>query len=226
MKFVSPFDPLTFWAQGPWMFFNIGVRFMQTWQDECFSRLRLTSELPKMAPKTVPVVRPPVAAGSEIQQLNAEIAARQGRETPLLGCLQGVQVVGGPAPVDEVRSPAVPVAKPAVAKAVVAKASKVAAVKAPAAKAAKAPEATKPAVAKKAMPPVVEAAPVPEVVAVPEVAPAPAASSVTSMLAMQAKSLAKAVHSSPRQPAAPAKSAAKAAAKPAGKAKPAGSKKA
>ncbi|HET6720378.1 MAG TPA: hypothetical protein VFH22_12060 [Rhodocyclaceae bacterium] len=41
MKFVSPFEPLSFWAQGPWVFFNMGLKFMQTWQDECFSRLSL-----------------------------------------------------------------------------------------------------------------------------------------------------------------------------------------
>lgn len=95
MKFVSPFEPLNFWAQGPWVFFNMGLKFMQTWQDECFSRLSLV----------VPAAGKPLARNGvkpeqtlcEIQLLNKEIAARQGRQMPLLGCLQGVQVVGGPA---------------------------------------------------------------------------------------------------------------------------------
>lgn len=94
MKFVSPFEPLSFWAQGPWVFFNMGLKFMQTWQDECFSRLSLV----------VPAVGKPLARNGakpeptlcEIQLLKNEIAATQGRQMPLLGCLQGVQVVGGP----------------------------------------------------------------------------------------------------------------------------------
>ena len=71
MKAELPFAPINFWSQGPWMFFNLGLKFMQTWQNECFSRLRLISSAPKAATRTV-------------------------REMPRLGCLQNVEVVGGP----------------------------------------------------------------------------------------------------------------------------------
>lgn len=95
MKFESPFEPLSFWAQGPWVFFNMGLKFMQTWQDECFSRLSLV--VPAAGkPLTRNGVKPEPTLG-EIQLLNKEVAARQGRQMPLLGCLQGVEVVGGPA---------------------------------------------------------------------------------------------------------------------------------
>lgn len=95
MKFVSPFEPLSFWAQGPWVFFNMGLKFMQTWQDECFSRLSLV-----VPPAGKPLNRngvKPEQTLCEIQLLKKEIAATQGRQMPLLGCLQDVQVVGGPA---------------------------------------------------------------------------------------------------------------------------------
>ena len=94
MKFVSPFEPINFWAQGPWVFFNMGLRFMQTWQEECFSRLSLT---PVARRSSAPRVELSTDVPCEIQALNAAIAARQGRPVPLLGCLQNTQVVGGPA---------------------------------------------------------------------------------------------------------------------------------
>lgn len=94
MKFVSPFEPLSFWAQGPWVFFNMGLKFMQTWQDECFSRLSLV--VPPAGKPLARNVTKPDPTLCEIQLLKTEIAATQGRQMPLLGCLQGVEVVGGP----------------------------------------------------------------------------------------------------------------------------------
>lgn len=94
MKFVSPFEPLSFWAQGPWVFFNMGLKFMQTWQDECFSRLSLV--VPPAGKSLARNGVKPEQTLCEIQLLKKEIAATQGRQMPLLGCLQDVQVVGGP----------------------------------------------------------------------------------------------------------------------------------
>lgn len=94
MKFVSPFEPLSFWAQGPWVFFNMGLKFMQTWQDECFSRLSLV--VPPAGKSLARNGVKPEQTLCEIQLLKKEIAATQGRQMPLLGCLQGVEVVGGP----------------------------------------------------------------------------------------------------------------------------------
>jgi len=187
---------MNFWTQGPWMLFNMSVRFMQSWQEECFSRLRL---MPVARPyagisgltaqysgKSFAALRDQTKT-SELQQLNAEVAARQGRATPLLGCLQNVEVVGGPETVaTRPAEKAVP-ARPALAKAV---------------------DSVPKPVVKKAEPVVVALRkPVLPAVSVveaeePVAAPAASASSVTSMLAMQAKSLAKAVTTSPRQPAA------------------------
>lgn len=170
MKIESSFQPLNFWAQGPWMFFNLGLKFMQTWQNECFARLRL---MPSS-------VRPTAGAAAV-----AGIAAGQGRATPMFGCLQNAIVVGGPAeeklvqaaPVVAKAAPVVtkaaPVAKAAPAKVV---APKAVAAPAPAAAAVEAFEAV-----------VAEDAPLAE----------STAPSVTSMLAMQAKSLAKAVKTTP-----------------------------
>ena len=108
MKFVSPFEPIKFWAQGPWLFFNMGLRFMQTWQKECFSRLSLVSDGGKvLAPKA----DRPTETPCEIQSLTSAIATRQGREVPLLGCLQNAKVVGGPVADAIVTTPVVPVVK-------------------------------------------------------------------------------------------------------------------
>lgn len=117
MKFVSPFEPLSFWAQGPWVFFNFGLRFMQTWQEECFSRLSLVPGTASGKPATRKPERS-TETPCEIEALNLAIAARQGRQTPLLGCLQNAEVVGGPAvkaAQPAVKSPAQPVAAKAVA---------------------------------------------------------------------------------------------------------------
>lgn len=111
MKFVSPFEPLSFWAQGPWVFFNMGLKFMQTWQDECFSRLSLA-----VPAAGKPLTRNGVKAEStlcEIQLLKKEIAATQGRQMPLLGCMQNVEVVGGPVAEKTVKPAPQPVATPA-----------------------------------------------------------------------------------------------------------------
>lgn len=215
MKFVSSFQPLNFWAQGPWMFFNMGLQFMQTWQKECFSRLQMipltavspfSASLPTTVASDAPVAEKPIAAPAEIQSLLNEVAARQGRETPLLGCLQNVKVVGGPETDVAVNAPAKPVA----AKKPVAQTKTTT----------KMPKAVAPApVAMSVAPPVVEAK-VEKVAASlettpefdEEVSPAPATSSVTSMLAMQAKSLAKAVKTAPA-PVVAGKSTAKAPAK-------------
>lgn len=224
MKIESSFQPLSFWAQGPWVFFNLGLKFMQTWQEECFSRLRLMPGV--TAPLAKAEVKAPLAAapGNELATLAAEIAARQGRETALLGCLQNVKVVGGPV--------AEPVAE-TVVKAVVE----------PAQKAEAKPATPVKKVAEKAVAkPLVELAPPETPVALaPENAAAleeavveSAMPSVTSMLAMQAKSLAKAVKTAPPPVVAGKKTAAKsvaktavpAPAKAAVKAKPVASKKA
>ena len=201
---LSSFMPVSFWAQGPWAFFNMGLQFFQTWQNECFARLRL---VPSAAKAVAPVASVAPAA----------------RQAPVPGCLQNVEVVGGPV-----------AATPEVVKSTEPAAKKVAAVVAPVAKAsvvvakaaAKAPAKPKAAVAPAAKP-VLQSPPLAEPVAkavVAESAPvaeAPAADaapmSVTSMLAMQAKSLAKAVTTGPRQPAV-AKTA-KAVSKPAAVAK-------
>ena len=235
MKFVSPFET-NFWAQGPWAFFNMGLQFMQTWQEECFSRLRLmpvfplTTLAPRPAVSLQSEARKSVAA-SEIKALTDAVAVRQGRETPMLGCLQNVQVVGGPVP------DVAPVAKkelaPKEAKTTV-KATEKSSVK-PAVKAV-AKSAAKPKVVSAPAPVqseqrVADASPAQEV---EEVVPT-STPSVTSMLAMQAKSLAKAVKTAPPPVAAKAsaKPASKSAAKPVApvqkapvKAKPATSKKA
>ena len=215
MKFVSPFQPLNFWAQGPWMFFNMGLQFMQTWQEECFSRLRLMPVatrpiVPGSAERVMPAVpAAQSAAAAEIQSLNAAIAARQGRDAPLLGCLQNVQVVGGPESVKaEKPEKSTPSAKATV---------KPATTKAPALAAKAAVSKPKAAVVKEKPAVLVQAPAAVEPAEEEPMMPAPAAgSSVTSMLAMQAKSLAKAVKTAPAQ-AAVSKSAAKTAAKPATK---------
>lgn len=108
MKFVSPFEPLSFWAQGPWVFFNMGLKFMQTWQDECFSRLSLV--VPPAGKPLVRNVTKPDPTLCEIELLKKEIAATQGRQTPLLGCLQGVEVVGTPVAEKIVKATPKPVA--------------------------------------------------------------------------------------------------------------------
>lgn len=90
MKVVTPFESFSLWAQSPWWFINISLRFVQSWQDECYARLRL---LPGAMP-TPPA--PPASTDDEVARLKAEIASKQGRATPALGCLQGVRVVGGP----------------------------------------------------------------------------------------------------------------------------------
>lgn len=91
MKVVTPFESFSYWAQSPWWFINMSLRFVQSWQDECYSRLRLLSGV---AP--APVVHGSHSVSDELALLQAEIASKQGRETPVLGCLQGVAVVGGP----------------------------------------------------------------------------------------------------------------------------------
>lgn len=220
MKILTPLDSISFWARGPWWFLNMGLNFVQLWQDECYSRLRL---LPGAA--LVPVAkRPPLLAartiqGDEIAELNAAIAARQGREMPALGCLQGVKVVGGPATDAVAERKVAPPVKPVAAKAAVK----------PAPKAASKPavqpvEVSQPAVAAAVVEAVAvvpeaiaPAAAVPEAVA--EVVPEPVAASdgsVTSMLAMQAKLLAKAVKRGDNEPVAATKAAktARSAAKP------------
>lgn len=195
MKIVSPFEPLSFWAQGPWVFFNLGLKFMQSWQEECFSRLRLNAAPGKPAARPELKLKSP----SELDALGAAIAARQGRETPLLGCLQGAQVVGGPQAVSPQVVLVEPVAKAAVKPAAPAKpkADPVAAKAAPVA------PKVEPATAKVA--PVAAQAEAPQSASLFADDPAPATvessaaqvPSVTSMLAMQAKSLAKAVKTAP-----------------------------
>ena len=182
------FMPASFWVQGPWAFFNMGLQFFQTWQNECFTRLRL-----------VPSATKPVA--------------KTARQVPVLGCMQNVEVVGGSvsaAPeavkvAEPTAQKAAPVTAPVAKAAVVAvKTSAPAKAKAAVAPAAK-PVLQSPPLAEPVAKPVL-AEPTPATVAeVPTADAAPM--SVTSMLAMQAKSLAKAVTTAPRQPAVAAKTA-------------------
>jgi hypothetical protein len=187
----TAYDPFGLLAN-PWLFVNIGLQFMRSWQDAWMSSMRLGhmptgGSLLALRLQASPLARP---------SLEVEAATRQGRAQPWLGCLTGVQVVGGPESVAPdvieataervVDEPQRPAAKPVVARS-------------PAAPKVKTP------------PTAVLAKAAPVAVAEPEVLADPVASSVTSMLAMQARSLSKAISKAPKAEA--AKPAAKAAVK-------------
>lgn len=186
MKIVTPFDSIGYWAQGPWMFFNMGLRFVQTWQEECYSRLRLVplGRLPMLP--IVPFARP----AAQHKESSTELPQQQGRQAPALGCLQNVVVVGGP--VDPVGRDA-PLGKPVKAiKQVKPVNIRAAVVPKPSVQSADRSRDTGSVAADQSA----GSEPVPGVAV---------SSSVTSMLAMQAKSLAKAVNTGGRAPVAAVK---------------------
>ena len=121
------------------------------------SRMRL--DIPTAPMLNLPGLNVLTRTGSDQGRIEAAIAVRQGRDAPFLGCLTGVQVVGGPdvVPAEKVAVAEVVESKPApkspatigVAKAV----EKVVEVKAPAVKKAAKPKAvTAQVVAKAAVP--------------------------------------------------------------------------
>ena len=188
----SSYDPFGLWA-GPWFFMDLGLKFMRTWQEACYSRLKLNAApqlfLPAMP--RIPFARP----DGERTMLEGEIAVRQGRNLPKLGCLTGVRVVGGPDVAAENKTAEKPVVEKAVTKPAAKSAGK------PAVTAAAKPVAKGQAKAEPAAPAV-------------EDTELPATTSVTSMLALQARSLSKAVAKAPKVEPAKAVVAKKAAAKP------------
>lgn len=117
---VNPFDPFGFFAAGPFAMFQAGLEMMQVWQRAMLPMLSLPPRptqrpgqiispwqfaglIPRVDSRVTPVTsdraaaRPPAPArlpdADERQSVEAQIALRQGRADPWLGCLQGAEIV-------------------------------------------------------------------------------------------------------------------------------------
>lgn len=163
-RLANPFDPFGFFSSGPMALMQVGLELMQAWQRALLPMLALPTRslssvdlmrpwqfagfIPQVdarvtpaasnrnpTPAAMPVI--PAAADDRLA-MEAELARKQGRANPWLGCLQGVQVVYPETPVlAEKAAGDVPVLDAVVKKARVAKPKASAtAVSAPAKKAA------------------------------------------------------------------------------------------
>jgi hypothetical protein len=122
---ANPFDPFGFFSSGPMAMMQVGLELMQAWQRALMPMLALPTRslsrvdlmrpwqfagfIPQVDARVTPAasnrnVTPPampvkLAAVDDRLAMEAELARKQGRTNPWLGCLQGVQVVYPETPV-------------------------------------------------------------------------------------------------------------------------------
>lgn len=129
-RVVNPFDPFGLLSGGPLAMFRAGLDFVQTWQRSMLPLLSLSARsisafgiaspwkfagfIPQVDARATPTAAKreaePTALRADRLSVEAQIAQRQGRESPSLGCMQGVTVVYPE--VREVERPAPPPAAP------------------------------------------------------------------------------------------------------------------